>query len=162
VNEHERDKNAARRLAILRHAEEVTGNVALTCRYYGITWQAFYQWQRRLPSLTLMCDTSAPLDVRHSLELANGCHIWRCPVRVPDSSQITTVDTPISISESSANPARATGCAEIVSFTTKVPARQVREAGARGRCPRGAARGRRARGLMRSRRHGPVRTARKR
>jgi len=41
VNERERDKNAARRLAILRHAEEVTGNVALTCRYYGITRQAF-------------------------------------------------------------------------------------------------------------------------
>jgi hypothetical protein len=30
-----RDKSAARRLAILRHAEEVAGNVALTCRYYG-------------------------------------------------------------------------------------------------------------------------------
>jgi transposase len=47
VTEKERDKNAARRLAILRHAEEVTGNVALTCRYYGITWQAFYLWRRR-------------------------------------------------------------------------------------------------------------------
>ena len=47
MNERERDKNAARRLAILRHAEEVTGNVALTCRYYGITRQAFYQWRRR-------------------------------------------------------------------------------------------------------------------
>ena len=47
MNERERDKNAARRLAILRHAEEVTGNVALTCRYYGITRQAFYLWRRR-------------------------------------------------------------------------------------------------------------------
>jgi transposase-like protein len=47
VNERERDKNAARRLAVLRHAEEVTGNVALTCRYYGITRQAFYLWRRR-------------------------------------------------------------------------------------------------------------------
>ena len=47
MTERERDKNAARRLAILRHAEEVTGNVALTCRYYGITRQAFYQWRRR-------------------------------------------------------------------------------------------------------------------
>ena len=26
-------------------AEEVTGNVALTCRYYGITRQALYQWR---------------------------------------------------------------------------------------------------------------------
>ena len=32
MNECEGDKNAARRLAILRHAEEVPGNVALTCR----------------------------------------------------------------------------------------------------------------------------------
>ena len=27
------------RLAVLRHAEEVTGNVAMTCRYYGISRQ---------------------------------------------------------------------------------------------------------------------------
>jgi transposase-like protein len=47
VNERERDKNAPRRLAILRHAEEVTGNMALTCRYYGITRQAFYLWRRQ-------------------------------------------------------------------------------------------------------------------
>ncbi len=47
VNEREREKNAARRLAILRHAGEVTGNVALTCRYYGITRQACCQWRRR-------------------------------------------------------------------------------------------------------------------
>jgi transposase-like protein len=47
VNERERDKNVARRLAILRHAQEVSGNVALTCRYYGITRQAFYLWRRR-------------------------------------------------------------------------------------------------------------------
>ena len=47
MNEREAAKNAARRLAILRHAEEVTGNVALTCRYYGITRQAFYLWRRR-------------------------------------------------------------------------------------------------------------------
>jgi hypothetical protein len=33
---------AKRRLAILRHAEEITGNVALTCRYYGISRQIFY------------------------------------------------------------------------------------------------------------------------
>ena len=38
---------AKRRLAILRHAEEITGNVALTCRYYGISRQVFYKWRRR-------------------------------------------------------------------------------------------------------------------
>jgi hypothetical protein len=31
VTDKELDKNAARRLAIIRHAREVTGNVALTC-----------------------------------------------------------------------------------------------------------------------------------
>src|SRR5215831_8654138 len=41
------DKNAARRLAIIRHAEELTGNVALTCRYYGISRTVFYRWLRR-------------------------------------------------------------------------------------------------------------------
>jgi transposase-like protein len=38
---------AKRRLAILRHAEEITGNVALTCRYYGISRQVFYKWRQR-------------------------------------------------------------------------------------------------------------------
>ena len=36
-----------RRLAIINHAEDVTGNVAMTCRYYGITRQTFYIWKRR-------------------------------------------------------------------------------------------------------------------
>jgi transposase-like protein len=36
-----------RRLAILRHAEEVTGNVSMTCRYYGISRQVYYTWLRR-------------------------------------------------------------------------------------------------------------------
>jgi transposase InsO family protein len=47
MTERELAKGAARRLAILQHAEEVTGNVALTCRYYGISRQVFYRWQRR-------------------------------------------------------------------------------------------------------------------
>jgi transposase InsO family protein len=47
VTDKELDKNAARRLAIIRHAREVTGNVAMTCRYYGISRQIFYTWYRR-------------------------------------------------------------------------------------------------------------------
>ena len=35
------------RLAIIKHAEEVTGNVAMTCRYYGISRTAYYRWLRR-------------------------------------------------------------------------------------------------------------------
>ncbi len=51
MTERELDKKAAHRLAVLRHAEEVSGNVALTCRYYGITRQSFYTWQRRYREL---------------------------------------------------------------------------------------------------------------
>jgi transposase InsO family protein len=47
----EDDRQVKRRLAILRHAEEVTGNVAMTCRYYGITRQSFYTWKRRYEEL---------------------------------------------------------------------------------------------------------------
>ena len=45
--ERELARGAARRLAIIRHVQEVTGNVALTCRYYGITRQCDYVWFRR-------------------------------------------------------------------------------------------------------------------
>ncbi len=40
-------QDAAKRLAIIRHAQEVTGNVAKTCRYYGISRPAYYKWFRR-------------------------------------------------------------------------------------------------------------------
>jgi transposase len=40
-------REVRRRLAIIRHVEEVTGNVALTCRYYGISRQCYYVWYRR-------------------------------------------------------------------------------------------------------------------
>ncbi len=32
---------------MIRHAKEVTGNVAQTCRYYGISRPTFYRWYRR-------------------------------------------------------------------------------------------------------------------
>jgi transposase-like protein len=47
VTEQELTRRAKRRLAVLRHAEEITGNVALTCRYYGISRQCFYKWRQR-------------------------------------------------------------------------------------------------------------------
>ena len=43
----ELDRRAAHRLAVIRHAQEVTGNVSKTCCYYGITRQAYYKWLRR-------------------------------------------------------------------------------------------------------------------
>nr|WP_324612831.1 helix-turn-helix domain-containing protein [Streptomyces specialis] len=41
------DREAKRRLAVIRYIEEVTGNVAQTCRYYAISRQAYYIWYRR-------------------------------------------------------------------------------------------------------------------
>jgi transposase len=32
---------------VLAHAEEVSGNVARTCRYYGISRPTFYKWRNR-------------------------------------------------------------------------------------------------------------------
>jgi transposase len=47
MSEAQLPREVRRRLAIIRHAEEVTGNVALTCRYYGISRQCYYIWYRR-------------------------------------------------------------------------------------------------------------------
>jgi transposase InsO family protein len=47
VIEKDLSKRAARRLAIIRHAEEVSGSVAMTCRYYGISRACFYTWRER-------------------------------------------------------------------------------------------------------------------
>jgi transposase-like protein len=45
--EKELARGAAHRLAIIRHAQEVSGNVAKTCRYNGISRNAYYNWLRR-------------------------------------------------------------------------------------------------------------------
>jgi transposase InsO family protein len=51
MTERELSRAAAHRLAIIRHVEEVTGNVALTCRYYGISRTLCYTWRRRYEEL---------------------------------------------------------------------------------------------------------------
>jgi transposase InsO family protein len=53
MTDQELARAAARRLAIIRHAQEVTGNVALTCRYFGISRTLFYTWLRRYEELGL-------------------------------------------------------------------------------------------------------------
>jgi len=40
-------RNQKWRLGIIRHAEEVTHNIAKTCRYFGISRTAFYKWYER-------------------------------------------------------------------------------------------------------------------
>jgi len=51
VTERELAKSASRRLAIIRHAQEVSRSVAQTCRYYGISRQCFYKWLHRYEQL---------------------------------------------------------------------------------------------------------------
>ena len=47
MTERELERRAQRRLAVLRHVEEDIGNVAATCRYYGISRECYYRWLRR-------------------------------------------------------------------------------------------------------------------
>jgi transposase InsO family protein len=47
MSEPQLPREVRRRLAIIQHAEEVTGNVAMTCRYYGISRQVYYRWLQR-------------------------------------------------------------------------------------------------------------------
>ena len=51
MTERELSRGAARRLAIIQHVEEVTGNVAMTCRYFGISRHTYYRWLRRYQEL---------------------------------------------------------------------------------------------------------------
>ncbi|TWP43827.1 IS481 family transposase [Lentzea tibetensis] len=54
------DRQVRRRLAVQRHVEEVTGNVAMTCRYLGVSRQAYYTWLRRYETEGVdgLCDRS--------------------------------------------------------------------------------------------------------
>jgi len=47
MSKKELDRLQSWRLGIIRHALEVTKNVAKTCRYYGISRTAFYHWYER-------------------------------------------------------------------------------------------------------------------
>jgi transposase InsO family protein len=47
MTEREQRRLVNHRLAVLQHTEEVTGNVAQTCRYYGISRPTFYKWRNR-------------------------------------------------------------------------------------------------------------------
>jgi len=61
MTEKELARGAAYRLAILRHAEEISGNVAKTCRYYGIAPQTFYKWARRYRGRGSMASEIGPV-----------------------------------------------------------------------------------------------------
>jgi transposase-like protein len=46
-----RNARSGHRIALIRHAAEVRGSVALTCRYYGISRPTFYRWLRQWEEL---------------------------------------------------------------------------------------------------------------
>ena len=47
MDEREQQRKIRHRLAVLGHAEEVSGSIAATCRYYGISRPTFFKWLRR-------------------------------------------------------------------------------------------------------------------
>ena len=47
MDEREQQRKIKHRLNVLRHAEEVTGNVARTCRYFWISRPTFDKWRDR-------------------------------------------------------------------------------------------------------------------
>lgn len=51
MTEPEQQRKIRHRLAVLAHADEVSGNVARTCRYYGISRPTFYKWRNRYEEL---------------------------------------------------------------------------------------------------------------
>ncbi len=46
MDEREQQRRIRHRLSVLRHVEEVSGNVAATCRFYGISRPTFYKCLR--------------------------------------------------------------------------------------------------------------------
>jgi hypothetical protein len=62
VTDKERDKNAARRLAIIRHAQEVAGNVAMAYRLNveDLTGEAGRGLQNETPSTMSLTRTARP------------------------------------------------------------------------------------------------------
>ena len=51
MDDREQQRKIRHRLAVLYRAEEVTGNVAATCRCYGISRPTFYKWRNRYEEL---------------------------------------------------------------------------------------------------------------
>ncbi|MCM8804087.1 MAG: helix-turn-helix domain-containing protein [Candidatus Omnitrophica bacterium] len=43
----DKERQVKMRLGWFRHVEEITGNVAKTCRYFGISRKTYYKWYNR-------------------------------------------------------------------------------------------------------------------
>jgi transposase InsO family protein len=69
MNKEEQKRLVAWRVKIIRHASEVTRNVARTCRHFGISRKAFYKWVARYKAHgdAGLCDRSrAPRRCPHA------------------------------------------------------------------------------------------------
>lgn len=70
------ERRANHKLALLRHVEEVSGNVAASCRYYGVSRQAYYVWLKRYEAEGfegLKDRSSAPHHSPTALAVAGEC-----------------------------------------------------------------------------------------
>ena len=47
MTQRELERRARHKLAVIEHVEEVSGSVAATCRYYGISRTCYYRWLKR-------------------------------------------------------------------------------------------------------------------
>lgn len=74
---------------MLQHAEEVSGIVAATCRYYGISRTVFYRWKRRYEDNGLdglQDRSSAPLhcpSITHPQVVEKIIHLRQHSTRAP-------------------------------------------------------------------------------
>ena len=71
------DRQQKHRLAILRHAEEITGNVAATCRYYGISGLLKHEDVNDLDLAELeaaLADLYTPHRLRHTTIVETAKH----------------------------------------------------------------------------------------
>ena len=84
MSEPQLPREVRRRLAIIHHAEEVTGNVAMTCRYYGISRQVYYRWLRRYQEIAMYLKRYHYVEVSHS-------GVWRILNRLDQQPQIVDV-----------------------------------------------------------------------
>ena len=67
MTEREQRRLENHRLAVLEHAVEVTGTVAQTCRYFGISRQTFYKWLRRYGARIRLHGEGLPVGVPESM-----------------------------------------------------------------------------------------------
>ena len=97
--ERQLERRAIHKSAVLRHVEEVSGNVAATCRYYGISRQAYYGWLKRYEEEGvegLRDRSSAPHFARTAtnIEVVEKIHWLRLHYQESDSKRSGSRDSP--------------------------------------------------------------------